>query len=282
MISFVFPISFKKMQETKLTITISNDTPIELIDFTETFFSLGQQYKRESYANYSSNSKLYVKEVRKGSTVVELMEITKVAMLPLFGDVNTIVSFAKNLQKTFNWFLGKAKEEEKPKYSIPDLENFKKILEAPANNTPKTIINFNTTINGDVILNFGVSNIEANAIQNAISKEIKVLQQTTPANQERVVFHWYAAKNDLRSQSWERGVIESIYYHPIKVIFETEDIKKAMIHPPQGNIFDVAFMVDVHIETVDGGKPILYKITNFHEYITKNDIKENQTEIENK
>lgn len=276
---FNFTSIFYKVSETKLTVTIKHEKPIELLDFTTSFLSLGQEYKRHSVINYNSDSKLYVKEIRKGSTIIELIEITKTSVLPFLGDVNTVVEFTKFIKHAYDYFL-KKEDVNKPKYSEADLINLKKILEPVVNNDSSTTIVFNTTINGNVQLDFGTNFTEANAIQNAITKEIKRLNETTPTFQEKVAFYWYATKNDLKSQSWERGVIESIYKHPVKVVFDSEDIKKKMIHPPVGNIFDLVFVVDVKIETVDGGRPILYKITDFYDYISKDDSIGEQTEME--
>lgn len=266
------------MEETKMIVTISNENPIELVDFTQSFLGLATQYKSHSHIKYSTSSKLYIKEVRQGSAIFELVELTKVAILPIFGDVNTIVEFAKHLGKAFDYFSGKGKKENT--FSIKDLQDLKDILKPAANNSPSTNISFNVIVNGNVTVNnYTVTNTEANAIQNNINKEIKLLEQTMPTFKEKALFYWYAAKNDLRSQSWERGIIESIYKNNVKVIFDTEDIKNAMIHPPKGSIFDLAFIVDVRIETVDGGRPVLYNIVNFHGYLEKNDGDQTQFEI---
>jgi len=52
---------------------------------------------------------------------------------------------------------------------------------------------------------------------------------------------------------------------PKKVIFENEEIKKTMLGT-SGNPFHLAYLVDV--ETVED-KPVLYKITTFHESFEK-------------
>jgi hypothetical protein len=271
MFSFA-PILFKrKVSETKLTVTITNGKPIELIDFTESFVALGQQYKKYSWSNYSSTSSLYIKEVRPGSTIIELMEHTKVALLPLFGDVNTIIEYTKFLQKGYDFLLGKWQDITEPRFTISELEALSKILKPPANNTVDSSMKFEVHDNGKMINHFSLGNTEANAIQNQAAKEIKRLEETTPSHKDNVVFYWYIAKNDLKSKRGEKGIIESISRYPIKTMFKTQEIKSAMIYPPEHNIFDLGFIVDVNIETVDGGKPILYTITNFYDYIVKKD-----------
>ena len=254
------------MSETKLTVTIDNGKPVELIDFTASFYSLAQEYKKHSHSHFSANSALYIKEVRQGSIIVELIEFTKTSVIPFFSDTNTVVEFATALKTGYEWFKGKTKGKEQPKYDISELENLKRILDPVAKNTTETTINFNVTVNGSVVQNFGSSNEEANAIQNRILEEIRALKETSPSQKEKVVFYWYQAKNDLKSIGGERGVIESIYKNHVKVIFESEEIKHALIHPPNKNMFDISFIVDVDIETVNY-KPVLYKIKAFHGYI---------------
>ena len=61
-------ISF--MSEAKLTIHITNTQPIEITDFTSSFEALGNEYYKflseNSNFKLSSNSKLYIKEVKSG------------------------------------------------------------------------------------------------------------------------------------------------------------------------------------------------------------------------
>ena len=70
----------KNMSEAKLTICIENKRPIELIDFTEAFESLGNQYYKflsESQDfRLTSDTKLYIKEVRTGSVITVLSDLT--------------------------------------------------------------------------------------------------------------------------------------------------------------------------------------------------------------
>lgn len=259
---------FYKMSETKLTVTIQHGEPIELLDFTKSFFSLGQQYRRHTSGEFSTDSKLYVKEVRNGSTVLEFIEQTKTWLLPLAADINTLVEFTKFIKRSYSYLLGK-KIDQEPKFSIADLENLKSILEPVVNNDNSTTINFNVTINGISADSFTASKIEAGAIQNEINKELKERKVSTERIYEKVVYYYYAAKDEIQNEtSWERGKIESITSQAVKVVFDNEDLKVQMIHPSKGSIFDIAYIVDVRVETIEG-RPVLYKILKIHDYLPR-------------
>ncbi|WP_282091149.1 hypothetical protein [Epibacterium ulvae] len=62
-----------------LTLTIENSQPIELGDFVGAFTSLAKEYQREisGNSNFEDDAKIYVKEVRKGSIIADLVPMLK-------------------------------------------------------------------------------------------------------------------------------------------------------------------------------------------------------------
>ena len=73
----------------------------------------------------------------------------------------------------------------------------------------------------------------------------------------------HQARYDPKSSSGDRGIVESIYPKPVRVIFSPKALKDRVIGT-EGNFFRGGFVVDVIIDTV-GGKPMLYKVTAVHE-----------------
>jgi hypothetical protein len=76
------------------------------------------------------------------------------------------------------------------------------------------------------------------------------------------VLYWYQARNDATSATGDPGIIESISSAPVKIAFEDEAAKDAMLHGDQ-NPFLTGYIVDVSVETIQG-KPALHKVVGYH------------------
>ena len=78
--------------------------------------------------------------------------------------------------------------------------------------------------------------------------------------------YWYYARNDPKSQAGNYAIIESISKGPVKTI--TKDNLKPNMFLDSRKIFDLAYIVDVEVETIDD-MPKLYKIVNLHDIYEK-------------
>ena len=91
--------------ESKLRIQVCNKRPIELINFTESLLSVGQQYKRFIAKNPTltptEDVSLFVQEVRTGSITADLVPMS-VAALPFIIDFNNIAAFLSYLFLQFS------------------------------------------------------------------------------------------------------------------------------------------------------------------------------------
>ncbi len=255
--------------ETKLTIEIKNKRPIELIDLTESLLSVGDEYKRFIAANPefadSPGLKLYVKEIRAGSIVTELMALAPLA-LPFIHESKNLVEFAKYLKTTYEYFAGKGKETpaliEKASYN-----NFTKIIETTAKDSGSQLV-VNAFEGGQVVVNFNLNSTEANAAQNTIRRALEEMREPETRIHNQVLLYWYQARGDVKSNAGDKGIIESISAAPVKVVFENEKIKALMLLESGENPFRSVYIVDVFVETVTG-KPALYKVSAFHERLDK-------------
>ena len=116
--------------ESILDIKINNEQPVELIDLTESLFSIGDEYR--NYLDQlpdireSKEFKLVIKEIKTGTIETILMEIAPL-VIPFAESTVALVEFAKYLQKCVLWFTGKNKE--KPEnLSKRSLDNLSKIV----------------------------------------------------------------------------------------------------------------------------------------------------------
>jgi len=257
--------------EPKLTVEIKNKRPIELLDLTESFLSLGDEYKRfvASHPDVAGaqNVRLYIKEIRAGSVVADLVALAAVGVpvaLPYIENANNILDFAKYLRSAYSYFTGKA--EEKPQLQPAEYTNLSKIIEPVAKDNGAQII-VTATDGGTVQVTFNLNSTESNAAQNNLRREIEQFREPETRVHSQVVLYWYRASRDTDKQVGDRAIIESISPNPVKTVFDEEKTKAEMILSDP-NPFLSAYIVDVFVDTVRG-RPALYKIIRLHDRIEK-------------
>lgn len=258
-----------KMSEAKLTVHINNKKPIELIDFTESFESLGNQYYKfiaeTPSFKLNKETKLYVKEIKTGSIITELSDLVPL-VIPFVEHTNSIIEFTKYLKDCFSYFIGQ--REDRPKeFDLKDCNNFSNIIKPIAKDNGSNVI-FTGDFNfGELTVNMNFNSVEANAIQNGISIEKLSLKEPGSNSESQVLFYWDSAKYDEKSKSVDRGFVDSISQSSLKVIFKSPDIKKQMLDM-NDNPFHFLFIVDLEVMTVQG-QPTVYKILQLRNVLPK-------------
>ncbi len=268
-------LSEKRMdEEARLTIEIRNERPVSLIDFSHSFLSLSDEFERYIRVHdeeaKARNVHLFIREVKSGSIIADLVAYAPYA-LPIIQEANSVIKFSEYLAAVFKFLLGKSKD--KPDFKYKNLENFVGIVEPIAKDSASQY-NFNTTINGNIHLHFGLNSVEANAVQNSAGREMELLKEPVSGLHEKVLLYFYQARTDPKSNVGDRVVIESIYPAPVKVIFSTDTLKARMLHSAE-NPFNSAYVVDVNVETIND-KPMLYKIIEVHDSFERPGPEENK------
>lgn len=249
-----------------LNITIYNSKPVELLDLTESMNGLGRQYIRflEKNGNkVTDDAKLYVREMRTGSIIIELVDLVPLTA-PMFVDAenfNHVIDFAKNLKTVYEYFVGKG-EAPQEELKEQDLRNYSTFLN-PIARDKASQINVSGDYNYSPIVHINLNSIESNAIQNQISEAIGKIKETVPGLHNNVVFYWHTIRNSKISTSGETGIIETVSPKPIKVVFSSEYIKLQLAFIEDKNPMLSGFIVDVNVETIQG-RPVLYNILKVH------------------
>lgn len=241
--------------------------PVELTTYTDSMSSLASRYqhfiiKSSNGQPIEKQAKLYISKIESGSIITHLVDLFPVA-IPFIENSNAIVEFTKHLKGTFDYFLGRS--DKKPDLDKTGLQEINKIIQPVAKDRSSQYNISTMNVTGDVYLNVSVNTTEANAIQNVIRDEIKLLEAPQPMTPfERVVFYWYQAKKDFDSKTGFSGVIESISQKPLKVFFAEDNLAMEMLGQDDKNPFVMAYVVDVSVENVKG-QPFAYKILKVHE-----------------
>lgn len=254
------------VQDIRLHIHIEDTQPMELLDLTGALASLNNLYvsylKRHPGQNVRSDAKLYIKEIKHGCVIIELVDTLAVAVLPFMENANTIIGFVEYCKAAIGYFLGKS--DDNPGLTVSDCRDFGNIVNPIAADNGAAI-NIGTYINGDVKVELTTNSMESNAVQNAVRKEIErlsVLEQTDM--HKNVLMTWQQASSDIRNNAKNRGVIDSIIPgRAMKVLFEDDDVKRKMLYGEDNPLTSV-YVVDVKVETSQN-KPVAYRIVKLHE-----------------
>ncbi len=255
----------EEVKDIRLIIEIQNKQPLELLDLTKSFVSLASQFNNYVGKNGDSKenreAKLYVKEIRSGSVILELIELATIGVLPFLENVNTIVGFADYMKTAYNFFIGKS--EVKPDLEASDYKELAQIINPVANDNGSQI-NISTAVNGNLELHVHLTSLESNAIQNVFQKELKQLKvpELNDETETSVLLTWYQARNDMKSSVGNKGTIESLSKKPMNITFDDDTLKDTMLHGE--NPFTTVFVVDVKLQNV-GGKLVAYKVVKLHE-----------------
>jgi len=252
--------------ETSLIFKIENKKPIELIDLTKSLISDSNQFadyvSREGNSKEERKAKLYIKEIKSGSGIVELFEYATIGMLPFIENINTITGFAYNLKKVIRYYLNN--EGEKPINTINDLKDISTIINPVAKDNGSQLI-IQTVINGNVEFTINLNSNEANALQNKIKQEITDLkiEEVLKVPHERVALRLFQARSNIKSNTGNKGIIEELDGKPLNIIFDNDETKELILQADINPLKSI-FIVDAMIINVDK-KPTIYKILKLHE-----------------
>jgi len=259
------------IEDAKLTISIKNTEPINLIDLTEGLKSLAKLYS--DFSKGDKEAGLFVKKVSDGSIIIDLITNCIRSVIPLISNMNNIVQFCQNIELFIKIF------KKDPKEKIQEFQTDKCFLRYP---TKEDAGNFKNVLK--ITKNLGDSvTIQARDISNVCictftGEDSKEMQKNMITEEEvenhiqkkqdnyiyeKQLFRWVQTNfNNL--EKGNRGKIERITKKPLKVIFENEDIKRQMTSSSDKTEWqNKYYIVDVEV-SYDDGKPKLYKI--LHNY----------------
>lgn len=246
-----------------LTIKFDNKNPIDLNDLGHSLNSLADEYCRFSKRHSAEASgKLYVREVRKGSVIIDLISSVPV-LLPIAEKFNSVFEFAKYIQGAFEFLTDKssAKPEGADSRTYDNIANFVAPMAGNAGSSVSVSVVNNGT--GSVSMFFGATEGECTRIKTKAGYEKERMRMPGSNLYEMETMYLFQARNENKSKTGDKGVIEAISGSPKRLIFASEEIK-AQIMEGDENLFHFIYVVDVVVE-VREGKPVAYKVIKFHE-----------------
>lgn len=245
-----------------LRVNFSPSKPVELSDFVKSCNALASEYNSFASSRGLEECKLYVKEVRKGSIELDLVNLCGVAaavqqVMPFIEAGNAIADFLEHFKSVIEWLKGGNANAKDNPFAGKTLDNISSFLDPVAKDKNAKLTINAITVNGDVSAPIIIGNADANYVQNA--KRIVDEENASPNVKtiEGVMLRWYQSRNSP-DQSGDKAIIESISTRPIRTVFSDKKLK-TLLMSVQENIFKCAWLVDVVVESFDG-VPKLYRI----------------------
>jgi len=260
-----------------IRLTLDVKHPVELDDFVASFTSLAAEYDaymKVKHPSLARDATMYVKDVRHGSIVADLITWTwdhKDAALALMSDYVTLEDFVEKLGDRIRAYTkpgGRADGATKT-----ELKHFTEQVAAIANNPgSKMRVAALEVKRGEeeVRVYFEFDTAEAQNIQHRIAEHKAELDHTDRVDHERVLLRF--TRTDTATvkpgdPTGERVIIEKLNPKPRRVVYASDIVEarfKHEIREEEDNIYKKAFLVDVNVEMLRG-KAFAYNVTAVHE-----------------
>jgi hypothetical protein len=169
--------------------------------------------------------------------------------------------FVEHTRAVIDWLRGRvAKPEHVDASTVKNIITF---VEPTAKDAGS---NISVTVNGDNnFVPIVVSSLEANAMQNGGARYLESLKEPKLLIHEKKLMSWHQVRNEDGPATGEKAIIEAITNRPIKVIFDSKDLRDEMLYGRE-NPLKEAYLVDVEAQTVRG-KIAIYKVLRLHDRV---------------
>ena len=273
--------TYKELMEgssTVLTLKIDNSQPIRLADFVHAFTSLAEEYRQtvsDSNDFVASEAEIYVKEVRTGSIVADLIPVVASVVPLVAAEVDRVILAVEVVERWRQRLTSLVQGVIPDGASRSDLRRWANAVEAIARDPDaSSTLEAATFEDGtrEVRASFTFKSSEARQIENVIEGEFQRLDTKKQADHERVLMVF--TRSDVGDapvgkRSGERVLISEVSDKPLAISYGSELAEQRIKHEireSDDNIFKKGFNVDVKVQLV-GGRPAVYSIVNVHDII---------------
>jgi hypothetical protein len=257
-----------------LTVTLDLAEPIEISDFAAFFAGLGCQfddYLRTHYPDLKGTAKLYVREVRHGSIIADLVPIVR-DIIGLMDDVIIVKGFIDLFKfRLHRWQHGTTV----PDITKDDIKHMSQAIRAVAHDKDGTArIERIHYVGGrehrELEVTFTTSQARE-AIKTIEGQKREMEALPAPVDHERVLMRFTRSDvldAEIGKRSGELVVIEDVSDRPLPLIYGS-DLAEQRIKDETRNpdsIFYKGFVVDVNVQMA-GGRRAAYTVKNVHQVI---------------
>lgn len=264
-----------------LVIAIEHEDPVDLNQLTAALGAVSDEYerhiRRELPQTEPRETRLLITEVRKGSTIIELVpQLAWVQpFIPSYEKVALTAGFVRNVKDLLSpYFKRGNRTPSLPASTVKNLHDLAAIIAQD----PSGSISFTARTDkpdGSVEQFRYTKNDAREALQN-LDAERAERERKDSAEHEKVLLVFRqtrAADAAMGKATGDMGIIESIDARPRRVVYVSklagdkikDDIQTAGLNP-----YHRGYIVDVNVGT-SGGRPQVYRVMALHEIIDIDD-----------
>lgn len=257
----------------RIEIIIQNHEPIELNDFIATLAGFAREYQSTIQRSNSEASveetKLVISEIRKGSTIIELVPI----LLPLINEydkVKPVIDFLKDLK--FGLDLLKMPGGRLPDPTTSRLKSINDMVTAVAKDSSGNLRIAARHKEKGVSQEILIERDEARIVQANIAAQRLEIDDKSAVEYPSVLMRLHQSSISdatVGKRTSEKGIIGRLDDVPRPLIYASDlagrKIKDEILRP-NGNPYNKLFVVDVDVEMV-GSIPKAYRIRNVNDII---------------
>lgn len=254
-----------------ITITLDLKEPVEILDFASLFASLGRQFDKyiaENHPDVSGQARIYIKEVRKGSIIAELVPQIK-DLVDILDTVLMMSNFAGAVGMAIKKYIS---GERIPGATKSDLSSVADMVKSVAHDSDGRadleFVKYDQGVwNRSLVVSFDTA--DARRALETLESHKRVLDKTDTADHERVLMVFQQSNikmTSLGKRSGELVLIESLHPKPLPLIYASQLAEEQIKHEiteADDNIFKKCLDVDVNVELRDG-KPVAYRVVHMH------------------
>jgi hypothetical protein len=265
--------------EPLITLILDTREPMQIGAFVGVFASLASEYERyikRAHPDLSSEAELYVREVRPGSVVVDMLPWLSYAA-PFIAEMDKaliVEQFVRVWGTRFRALLGVATGADMPQ-TRPELKDWADAVSAIARDPDASArLEAATFEDGKKKLRaaFMFNTSEAKQALKTIESRQRQLEKTDHADYSRVLMRF--TRSDVGDvnvgrPSGERVIVDEISDKPLALIYASELAEERIKHEireADENVFKKGFVVDVNMRSV-GGRPVAYAVKHVHQVI---------------
>lgn len=236
------------MTDHSLIIEYKNTAPVELVEFTKSLAAIGDQFKRfvADEGGIDPETRLFVKEIRPGSIIAELVELGKAAndlweardyiapFLPMLQDVTESILHLKHSARSLD------------RSTIKNVAN----IYAPITAQPGAAVNIIDNRGGNTQIVLHVTPPQAATIaynaQHLLNSQLP--DEERFENEPMILFQ---LRDGPPGKTGDFGIIDRFSPKPKKLTFSSDAVKTAILHE-NGHPFEAIFWVNGVVKTAGG------------------------------
>ncbi len=271
-------LDLMKESPVHLTYTLETKDPVELGDFVSQFVAIGNEFERfvkEQHKDLAADATFFVKEVRKGSTIVDMIPGMSIAA-PFIANADQIMIVEDFVRRWGSRIMALIEDKTQgAPQTKSELKDFSKAMLAVARdpNASSTLeaATFEDGIR-QVKVAFKFTTQQARAAEKVIEHRQNELEKPSQDPHERVLMVF--TRSDVHAAaigkpSGEKVLIEEISDRPLSLTYGSDLAERRLKHEireADENVYKKGFIVNVHTK-LSGGKPVAYAVTHVHDVI---------------